>query len=107
MLCFSLTGTLARLIAGADETHLAISSHRILADGEDSLQRVICVVREPLLRASIAQDLKVADIVRIKGEIEPRRREIKGVIVYDVVFVARWFEKLDALASTLSCEPAP
>ena len=50
-----------------------------------------------LLRSQIARRLAQGDVVRIEGEIEPRRREIKGAAFYDVAFVARTFEALERL----------
>jgi hypothetical protein len=97
MLSFMLTGTVGKVLPRCGETEIAVSSARLLQSGETNINWVCCTARAQLLRSKIASGLKAGDIVRIHGEIEPRRREIKGVAFYDVVLVARWFEKLEVL----------
>ncbi len=95
MLSFVLTGSVGRIIESGDETIIAVSSQRVLKSGGVTVEWVKSSVRCQLLRAKVARCLTAGDTVRIEGEVEPRRREIKGLIFYDVVFVAYWFETLD------------
>lgn len=95
MLTFALTGTIGRIRSGPDGLDLAIASSRLLNGAESDTHWVACVARDQLLRAQIVRQLSAGSIVRIEGEIEPRRREIRGVAFYDVVFVAKCFEVLE------------
>jgi hypothetical protein len=102
---FTLTGQVGRIRPCAGETLIAVSSKRLLQNGAPELRWVTCAARDTLLRALIERRLHVGDVARIEGEIEPRRREIKGVAFYDVVFVARIFEKLEKLPSPPEARP--
>jgi hypothetical protein len=105
MLSFTLTGTVGRIRSGADELELAIASCRLHGQDND-VHWVVCVARDQLLRASVVRQLSAGSIVRIEGEIEPRRREIKGVAFYDVVFVAKSFEALEPELASPQCGEA-
>ena len=95
MLCFTLTGKVGRVRPGAPgETVIAVTSKRLLQTGETTSEWVVCVCRGNHLRALVQRRIAVGDVVRIEGEIEPRRRVVGGLAFYDVVFVARSFEVL-------------
>lgn len=99
MLCFVLTGRIGRIRCGADELQLALASTRLHGQSPTTTW-VACAARDQVLRSRMTRRLSAGSIVRIEGEIEPRRREIKGVAFYDVVFVAKSFE-------VLATEPLP
>lgn len=95
MLSFTLTGTIGCVLTTApDELTLAISSV-LERDGEPSrVAWVLCVAREPALRAKIVQHLRDGDLVRIEGEVEQRRRQVGELAFHSVAFVARSIERL-------------
>jgi hypothetical protein len=99
MLCFTLTGTVGRVRPQGGATLIAVSSKRLVQNAEPAIEWVVAVARDQRLRAEVQRRLKAGDAVRIEGEIEPRRRKINGTAFYDVVFVARLFEKLPSPAS--------
>ena len=95
MLTFAVTGTVGRIRCSVEGLDLSIASLCLLQAKQGEVRWVTCVARDQWLRAQILRRLRVGSIARIEGEIEPRRREIKGVGFYDVVFVARCFEVLE------------
>jgi hypothetical protein len=99
MLSFTLTGKVGRIRPCAGETLITVSSKRFLQNGAPEARWVTCAARDTLLRSLIERTVRVGDVVRIEGEIEPRRREIGGIAFYDVIFVARFFERLEELPS--------
>lgn len=95
MLSFTLTGTIGCVLTTApDELTLAISSV-LERDSEPSrVAWVLCVAREPALRAKILQHLREGDLVRIEGEIEQRRRQVGELAFHSVGFIVRSIERL-------------
>lgn len=95
MLSFALTGAIGCVLTTApDELTLAISS---LLDRPDEPLRVtwvLCVAREPALRAKILTHLREGDLVRIDGEIEQRRRQVGALAFHSVGFVIGSVERL-------------
>ena len=94
MLTFALIGRVGRIRHGSNELELAVASSCLRDGMEGDVHWVACVARDQLLRAQVVRRLSLGSILRIEGEIEPRRREIRGVAFYDVVFVAKCFELL-------------
>lgn len=95
MLSFSVTGSVGCVLATApDELTLAISSV-LTRDGEPArVAWILCVARETALRAKILELLREGDLVRIEGEIEPRRRQVGELAFHSVGFIAQSFERL-------------
>ncbi len=95
MLSFSVTGTIGCVLTTApDELTLAISSV-LTRDGEATrVAWILCVARKAVLRAKILQHLREGDLVRIKGEIEQRRRQVGELAFHSVGFVIRSIERL-------------
>lgn len=101
MLSFVLTGTVGCVSAPGDQTVLAVSSQRSVSSSRGfTVEWVSCLARDAVLQKTIALVLSEGDIVRIEGEIEPRRREIRGVAIYDVMFVVQRFERLGSRSRT-------
>jgi hypothetical protein len=98
MLTFTLTGRVGRVRAfGSEAIEIAVASSRLAQTDDGDVNWVVAVARDQLLRAQVSRQLAIGSIVRFEGEIEPRRREIKSVAVYDVVFVAKSLEVLAPL----------
>jgi hypothetical protein len=95
MLSFAVTGAIGCVLTTVpDELTLAVSSV-LERDGEPSrVAWVLCVSREPELRAKILESLRDGDIVRIEGEIEQRRRQVGELAFHSVGFVIRSIERL-------------
>lgn len=95
MLSFSVTGTIGCVLTTApDELTLAISSALTRNDEPSRVAWVLCVAREPALRAKILQHLREGDLVRIQGEIEQRRRQVGELAFHSVGFVIHSIERL-------------
>ncbi len=95
MLSFSLTGTIGRVLTTApDELTLAISSVLTRDDAAPRVAWILCVARDPALRAKILQHLREGDLVRIEGEIEQRRRQVGELAFHSVGFVIHSIERL-------------
>lgn len=95
MLSFALTGAIGCVLTTApDELTLAISSVLTRNDEAPRVAWILCVAREPGLRAKILQHLREGDLVRIEGEIEQRRRQVGELAFHSVGFVAHLIERL-------------
>lgn len=95
MLSFSVTGTIGCVLTTApDEPTLAISSALTRNDEPPRVAWVLCVAREPALRAKILQHLREGDLVRIEGKIEQRRRQVGELAFHSVGFVIHSIERL-------------
>jgi single-stranded DNA-binding protein len=95
MLSFSVTGTIGCVLTTApDELTLAISSVLTRDNEAPRVAWVLCVAREPALRARILQHLREGDVVRVEGEIEQRRRQVGELAFHSVGFVAHLIERL-------------
>lgn len=99
MLTFAVTGSIGCVLTTArDELTLAISSV-LSRDGEPPrVAWVLCVAREPALRAKILQHLREGDLVRVEGEIEQRRKQVGELAFHSVGFIARSIERAPSLA---------
>jgi hypothetical protein len=107
MLTFTLVGRVGRIRCSDPETlEIAVASSRLVQGEDGDVNWVVVAARDQLLRSHITRRLTVGAIVRFEGEVEPRRREIKGVGFYDVVFVARSFEVLGPLPPSPPAHPA-
>lgn len=95
MLSFSITGSIGCVLATApDELTLALSS-MLTRDGEPlRVAWILCVARETALRTKILELLREGDLVRIEGEIEPRRRQVGELAFHSVGFIAQSIERL-------------
>lgn len=94
MLSFSVAGSIGSVLTTApDELTLAISSV-LTRDEAPRVAWVLCVAREPALRAKILQHLREGDLVRIEGEIEQRRRQVGELAFHSVGFVIHSIERL-------------
>lgn len=95
MLCFIVTGRIGRIETLDDGSlRIAISHERESAGTE----WVCCVCRDRALAARLAAALDVGAAARLEGQIEPRRREIAGRAIYDVVFIVARFERLSQIS---------
>jgi len=95
MLSFALSGTIGCVLTIApDELTLAISSALNRDGGPPRVAWVLCVARDPVLRAKILQDLREGDLVCIEGEIEQRRRQVGELAIHSVGFIASSIERL-------------
>ncbi|GIK49903.1 MAG: hypothetical protein BroJett013_26000 [Alphaproteobacteria bacterium] len=91
MLCFIVTGRIGRIETLADGSlRIAVGYERESAGTE----WVCCACLDRALSARLAASLNVGTAARLEGQIEPRRREIAGRAVYDVVFVVTRFDRL-------------
>src|SRR5512147_792083 len=95
MLSFAVTGSIGCVLTTTpDELTLAISSV-LSRDGEPArVAWVLCVAREPDLRAKILRHLREGDLVRVEGHIEQRRRQVGELAFHSVGFIARSIERL-------------
>lgn len=95
MLHFAVTGSIGCVLAAApDELTLAISSTLDRPGGPLRVAWVLCLARDPLLRASILERFREGDVVHIEGEIEQRRRQVGDLGFYSVAFIMRSIERL-------------
>lgn len=95
MLSFAVTGSIGCILTTApDELTLALSSVLSRDEEPPRVAWVLCVAREPQLRAKILQHLREGDLVRIEGEIEQRRRQVGELAFHSVGFIAHSIERL-------------
>lgn len=95
MLSFSVTGTIGCVLTTApDELTLAISSVLTRDAEAPRVAWVLCLAREPALRAKILQQVREGDLVRVEGEIEQRRRQVGALAFLGVGFVVHSIEWL-------------
>ena len=95
MLCFAVTGQIGCVLTTApDDLTLAISSVLTRDDERPRVAWVLCVAREPGLRAKILEHLREGDLIRIEGEIEQRRRQVGEIAFHSVGFIAQSIDRL-------------
>ncbi len=93
MLCFIVTGRIGRIERLDDGSlRIAVGYERESAGTE----WVCCACRDRSLVAQLVAALDVGAAARLDGFIEPRRRDIAGRVIYDVVFVVTRFERLSS-----------
>lgn len=95
MLSFAVAGSIGCVLASApDELTLAISSVLACSGKSPRVAWILCVAREPNLRADILAHFRPGDVVHIEGEIEQRRRQVGELGFHSVGFIAQSIERL-------------
>ena len=112
MFRFTVQGRIGRINSIAREgLKLSVAADR-LADGPSGrytrTEWLSCISFDADLVAKLQADLEVGMNVKLEGRIEPRKREVDGVTVYDTSFFLERFERLSKpKASSKKREAAP
>jgi hypothetical protein len=98
MFHFTVQGRIGRLGSIAREGfRISIAADR-LADGPQGrytrTEWLSCICFDAKMNARLEADLEVGMNVKLEGRIEPRKREVDGVTLYDTSFFIDRFERL-------------
>lgn len=98
MFRFTVQGRIGRIAPTAREgLRISVAADRLAEGPQGAYTRtewLTCISFDADLNRRLETELEVGQSVKLDGRIEPRKREVEGVTIYDTSFFIERFERL-------------